>query len=180
MKVFSHRKLGSKRNWSENYTPSTRIYCSTSSYLHDGTERGIVSAVDPSVRLYRGSCAGKIRSKNCIESRTGRRKTQILVSLWFTKPRVRENPKARGTSKNTRTRKEEIQILVSLWFTKPGGDSHLEISVIPMLGDSLYTCEYRAGIFILVWGPGIDSKEWIPPAYVVLQAGMITLFLFGS
>ncbi len=40
----------------------------------------------------------RVKSENCIESRTGRRKTQILVSLWFTKPRVREKPKARGTS----------------------------------------------------------------------------------
>jgi hypothetical protein len=29
--------------------------------------------------------------------------------------------------------------------SNPGGDSHLEISVIPMLGDSLYTREYRIG-----------------------------------
>jgi hypothetical protein len=27
----------------------------------------------------------------------------------------------------------------------PGGDSHLEISLIPMLGDSSYTREYRLG-----------------------------------
>jgi hypothetical protein len=27
----------------------------------------------------------------------------------------------------------------------PGGDSHLDISVIPMLGHRLYTCEYRLG-----------------------------------
>jgi hypothetical protein len=26
-----------------------------------------------------------------------------------------------------------------------GGDSHLDISVIPMLGHRLYTCEYRLG-----------------------------------
>ncbi len=27
---------------------------------------------------------------------------------------------------------------------------------------------------------GIDSKEWIPPAYVAWRAGTITLFLLGS
>ncbi len=40
--------------------------------------------------------------------------------------------------------------------------------------------ETRAGIFKRVWGPGIDSKEWIPPAYVAWRAGTITLFLPGS
>ncbi len=38
----------------------------------------------------------------------------------------------------------------------------------------------RASIFKRVWGPGIDSKERIPPAYVAWQAGTITLFLLGS
>jgi hypothetical protein len=42
------------------------------------------------------------------------------------------------------------------------------------------TFVFRAGIFIRVWGPGIDSKEWIPPAYVAWQVGTITLCLFGS
>ncbi len=40
--------------------------------------------------------------------------------------------------------------------------------------------EYRARIFKRVWGPRIDSKEWIPPAYVAWRAGTITLFLIGS
>ncbi len=39
---------------------------------------------------------------------------------------------------------------------------------------------YWAGIFKRVWGPGIDSKEWILPAYVAWRAGTITLFLPGS
>ncbi len=38
----------------------------------------------------------------------------------------------------------------------------------------------RASIFKRLWGPGIDSKEWIPPAYVAWRAGTITLFLIGS
>ncbi len=37
-----------------------------------------------------------------------------------------------------------------------------------------------ARIFKCLWGPGIDSKEWIPPAYVAWRAGTITLFLLGS
>ncbi len=37
-----------------------------------------------------------------------------------------------------------------------------------------------ARIFKRLWSPGIDSKEWIPPAYVAWRAGMITLFLLGS
>jgi hypothetical protein len=40
--------------------------------------------------------------------------------------------------------------------------------------------EYWARIFKRVWGPGIDSKEWIPPAYVACRAGTKTLFLLGS
>ncbi len=41
-------------------------------------------------------------------------------------------------------------------------------------------CGTRARIFKRLWSPGIDSKEWIPPAYVAWRAGMITLFLLGS
>ncbi len=33
-----------------------------------------------------------------------------------------------------------------------------------------------ARIFKLLWSPGIDSKEWIPPAYVAWRAGTITYF----
>ncbi len=39
---------------------------------------------------------------------------------------------------------------------------------------------YGARIFKRLWSPGIDSKEWIPPAYVAWRAGTITLFLLGS
>ncbi len=38
----------------------------------------------------------------------------------------------------------------------------------------------RARIFKRGWSPGIDTKEWIPPAFVVWRAGTITLFLLGS
>jgi hypothetical protein len=38
----------------------------------------------------------------------------------------------------------------------------------------------RARIFKRLWSPGIDSKEWIPPAYAAWRAGTITLFLLGS
>jgi hypothetical protein len=40
--------------------------------------------------------------------------------------------------------------------------------------------ELRARTFKCLWGPGIDSKEFIPPAYVAWRAGTITLFLLGS
>ncbi len=33
---------------------------------------------------------------------------------------------------------------------------------------------YRARIFKRLWSLGIDSKEWIPPAYVAWRAGTIT------
>ncbi len=35
-------------------------------------------------------------------------------------------------------------------------------------------------IFKRLWSKGIDSKEWIPPAYVAWRAGTITLFLLCS
>jgi hypothetical protein len=38
----------------------------------------------------------------------------------------------------------------------------------------------RDGIFKLLRSPRIDSKEWIPPAYVAWRAGTTTLFLLGS
>ncbi len=40
--------------------------------------------------------------------------------------------------------------------------------------------KYRARIYKRLWCPGIDSKEWIPPAYVAWRAGTIILFLLGS
>ncbi len=43
-----------------------------------------------------------------------------------------------------------------------------------------YVSERRARIFKRLWSPGIDSKEWIPPAYVAWRAGTIALFLLGS
>ncbi len=38
----------------------------------------------------------------------------------------------------------------------------------------------RARFLKSLWSPGIDSKKWIPPAYVAWRAGTITLFLLGS
>ncbi len=38
----------------------------------------------------------------------------------------------------------------------------------------------RAGIISLLWSPGIDSRESIPPAYVAWRAGTTTLFQPGS
>ncbi len=38
----------------------------------------------------------------------------------------------------------------------------------------------RARIFKCLLGPEIDSKEWIPPAYVAWRAGTITQLLLGS
>ncbi len=41
------------------------------------------------------------------------------------------------------------------------------------------TINFRARNFKRLWNPGIESKEWIPPAYVAWRAGTITLFLLG-
>jgi hypothetical protein len=38
----------------------------------------------------------------------------------------------------------------------------------------------RARILNGYGAPEVDSKEWIPPAYVAWRAGTITLFLLGS
>jgi len=38
----------------------------------------------------------------------------------------------------------------------------------------------RDGICTLLRGPGNDSKESIPPAYMARRGGTTTLFLFGS
>ncbi len=38
----------------------------------------------------------------------------------------------------------------------------------------------RARTFKCLWGPGIDSKEWIPPAYVAWRDGTKTLFFLGA
>jgi hypothetical protein len=45
----------------------------------------------------------------------------------------------------------------------------------------LWNCSVnRARIFKHLLSPGIDSKEWISPAYVAWRDCTITLFLFGS
>jgi hypothetical protein len=51
--------------------------------------------------------------------------------------------------------------------------SPIDYSKIPAL-------VFWARIFKCLWGPGIDSKELIPSAYVAWRAGTITLFLLGS
>ncbi len=58
------------------------------------------------------------------------------------------------------------------------GRSRIYIQPKPAILQILHTA--RARIFKRLWSPGIDSKEWIPPAYVVWRAGTITLFLFSS
>ncbi len=45
--------------------------------------------------------------------------------------------------------------------------------------ESAYENSSREGIFKLLWSPGIDSKEWIPSAYVAWRACTTTLFLLG-
>ncbi len=42
------------------------------------------------------------------------------------------------------------------------------------IATGLRTCTSRGGIFKRLWSPGIDSKEWISPAYVAWRAGIIT------
>jgi hypothetical protein len=49
-----------------------------------------------------------------------------------------------------------------------------------MSTEGAHSTLYRARTFKCLWGPGIDSKELIPPAYVAWRAGTITLFLLGS
>jgi hypothetical protein len=38
----------------------------------------------------------------------------------------------------------------------------------------------REGILKLLWSPGIESKESIPPAYIAWRAGTTTQLLLGS
>ncbi len=51
---------------------------------------------------------------------------------------------------------------------------------LPLLCSLNLLSAFRAHIFKRLWSPGIDSKEWIPPACVAWRAGTITLFLLGS
>ncbi len=46
--------------------------------------------------------------------------------------------------------------------------AHLAISELHGDVNSILT---RARTFKCLWGPRTDSKEWIPPAYVVWRAG---------
>jgi hypothetical protein len=43
-----------------------------------------------------------------------------------------------------------------------------------------HTYVLRARTFKCLWGPGTDSKELIPPAYVAWRDGTKTLFLLGA
>ncbi len=47
-----------------------------------------------------------------------------------------------------------------------------------IVGTGASTTEART--FKCLWGPGIDSKEWIPPAYGAWRAGTKSLFLLGA
>ncbi len=51
-------------------------------------------------------------------------------------------------------------------------------SSIPACGFFIMLC--RTQNFKLLRSPVIDSKEWIPPAYVTWRAGTTTLFQLGS
>ncbi len=57
--------------------------------------------------------------------------------------------------------------------------SDIELS-LQSVSSILLKFQRRARTFKCLWGPGIDSKEWIPPAYVVWRAGTKTLFLLGA
>ncbi len=46
--------------------------------------------------------------------------------------------------------------------------------------NDLYDGVFWVRTFKCLWGSGIDSKEWIPPAYVAWRAGTKTLFLLGA
>ncbi len=52
----------------------------------------------------------------------------------------------------------------------------------PSKGDQAYFwwAQAWARTYKCLCSPGIDSKEWVPPAYVAWRAGTITLFLLGS
>jgi hypothetical protein len=57
---------------------------------------------------------------------------------------------------------------------------HVPWTVSPHMYCPLPDVKYWARIFKRLWSPGIDSKEWTPPAYVAWRAGTKTLFLLGS
>ncbi len=56
----------------------------------------------------------------------------------------------------------------------------MELDLQSLFGLHLLHVHNWTRIIKRVWGPGIDSKELIPPAYVAWRAGTITLFLLGS
>jgi len=60
----------------------------------------------------------------------------------------------------------------------------LSLSLVGFSSDHLSLDNFqnhtRARTFKCLWGPGIDAKELIPPAYVVWRAGTKTLFLLGA
>jgi hypothetical protein len=72
------------------------------------------------------------------------------------------------------------------YYRKHGGAmvlwNHMEVFIL-LKSEEHYLLPFtsvQSKNFKLLWSPGIDSKESIPPAYVAWPAGTTTLFLLGS
>jgi hypothetical protein len=62
------------------------------------------------------------------------------------------------------------------YINSVGSRFHVRLSNCePIFSDS-HSTEIWARILKDLWSPGIDCKEWIPPAYVAWRAGTITLY----
>ncbi len=59
------------------------------------------------------------------------------------------------------------------------GFSSLFIFHVNTFGLNARKLETKARTFKCLWGPGIDSKEWIPPAYVA-WAGIFKKSMYGG
>ncbi len=88
--------------------------------------------------------------------------------------------------------KRELQELDPVWLGLGGGRGGVgwgfwwrpkmvgKLSFLPPPPPPPAPLQFRDGICKLLRSPGIDSKEWIPPAYEAWRAGTTTLFLLGS
>ncbi len=130
------------------------------------------------------SIPAKIVEKICTEIHTTRQFSENLVKYmtFFTFSRQKKmsssfHPYARVWS--CLPLSHPLLSLAWKWWYESVVTLHF---LSPALDPSGMQVQYTEPVFLNVNGAhaGIDSKEWIPPAYVAWRAGTITLFLLGS
>ncbi len=96
---------------------------------------------------------------------------QTHLDLRFSRGSIHENYFSNTKHRSVSPELFSLAIMMAKWM----GESFFwpEINYVLL---EICVVIHRARTFKGLWGPGIDSKEWIPPAYVAWREGTKTLF----